>query len=80
MKKFDIKVKSHNLTPVEVAIRWIAHHSALKEKDGVIMGASSAKQIVETVTMVKRGPLPGEVQKVAEELWSAVEGSRDTII
>lgn len=35
----------HGLTLVEVALRWLQHHSVLKETDGVILGASSAKQV-----------------------------------
>lgn len=80
MKKFDVEAKSHNLTPIEVAIRWIAHHSALRNEDGIIIGASKAKQVRETVSMIKNGPLPIEVLKTAEDLWSAVEGSRGEII
>lgn len=80
MKNFDAEVKSHNLTSVEVAIRWIAHHSALREEDGIILGASKAEQVRETVTMVRKGPLPGAVLKAAEDFWSAVKESRSEII
>ena len=80
MKKFDVEVKSQNLTPIEVAIRWIAHHSALKDEDGIIIGASKAEQVRETVSMIKKGPLPGDVLKMAEDLWSMVKGSRSEII
>lgn len=80
MKKFDAEVKSHNLTSIEVAIRWIAHHSALGDEDGVIIGASKAEQVRETVIMIKKGPLPKEVLRTAEDLWSAVKGSRGEII
>ena len=80
MKEFDAQAKSHNLTSVEVAIRWIAHHSALRDEDGIILGASKVEQIRETVSMIKRGPLPEEVLKTAEDLWSAVKGNRSEII
>ena len=80
MRKFDAEAKSHGMTSIEVAIRWIAHHSALRDEDGIILGASKAVQIRETVNMIKKGPLPGEVLKAAEDLWSAVEGSRREII
>jgi len=80
MKMFDAEAKSHNLTPIEVAIRWIAHHSALRDEGGTVIGSSKAEQIRETVIMIKKGPLPGEVLKTAEDLWSAVKGSRGDII
>ncbi|MCJ1270486.1 hypothetical protein MMC22_010383 [Lobaria immixta] len=80
MKKFDAEAKSYKLTPIEVAIRWIAHHSALRDEDGIVIGASKVEQIRETVNMIKKGPLPGEILKTAENLWSAVKGTRGEII
>lgn len=80
MTSFGAEARSHNLTPVEVAIRWIAHHSSLKDEDGIILGASKIEQIRETVSMVKKGPLSGEILKTAEDLWGAVRGSRSEII
>lgn len=80
MKKFDAEAKSYNLTPIEVAIRWIAHHSALRDEDGIVIGASKVEQIRETVNMIKNGPLPGEILKTAENLWSAIKGTRGEII
>ena len=80
MKTFDSEVRSHDMTSIEVAIRWIAHHSALRDEDGIILGASKEKQVRETVAMIKKGPLPEEVLRTAEKLWSAVKGSRGEII
>ena len=80
MKRFDGEVKAHNLTSTEVAIRWIAHHSALRDEDGIILGASKAEQIRETVNMITKGPLPGELLSLAENLWGVVKGSRSEII
>ena len=80
MKKFEAEARSHHVTPIEVALRWIAHHSALRDEDGIILGASKVKQIRETVFMIRKGPLPREVLKTAEDFWSAVKGSRGEII
>lgn len=80
MKTFDSEVKSYNMTSIEVAIRWIAHHSALGDEDGIILGASKEQQVRESVAMIEKGPLPEEVLKAAEKLWSAVKGSRGEII
>ena len=80
MRKFDTEARSHNMTPIEVAVRWIAHHSALRGEDGIIFGASKVEQIRETVAMIEKGPLPGEVLRTAEDLWSAVKGTRGEII
>ena len=80
MRTFDKAVKAHGLTSIEVAIRWLAHHSALRDGDGIVLGASKTEQVRETVLMIARGPLEGDVVKMAEDLWSAVEGSRGHII
>ncbi len=58
MRTFDSGVRGLGLTPTEVAIRWISHHSALAADDGVILGASRPAQIVETVAFIRKGPLP----------------------
>ncbi|KAL8848223.1 MAG: hypothetical protein Q9221_006741 [Calogaya cf. arnoldii] len=79
-KQFDSKLKAHGISPVEVAIRWIAHHSALGDGDGIIIGASKVEQIRQTVGMIKDGPLPGDVLEIAEGLWQAVNESRSEII
>ncbi|KAL8825237.1 MAG: hypothetical protein Q9191_004538 [Dirinaria sp. TL-2023a] len=80
MKKFNAEAKSHNLTSIEIAVRWIAHHSALRDEDGIILGASKSEQIKETVAMIKKGPLDEKALKAADDLWTALEGSRGGII
>lgn len=80
MKIFDTKTKSHNLTPNEVAIRWIAHHSTLRNEDGIILGASKIGQIRETVAMINKGPLRQEILEAVEDIWNAVKDDRREII
>ena len=80
MRKFDAEVRSNGLTPIEVAMRWIAHHSALNDQDGLVVGASKIQQVRETVTMIEKGHLPEQALKAAETLWSAVKVSRGDII
>ncbi|KAL8640005.1 MAG: hypothetical protein Q9228_003028 [Teloschistes exilis] len=76
VRRLDVEIKSHGLTLIEIAVRWIAHHSALGDGDGIIIGASKTEQIEETVSMIKKGPLPKELVEMAEQVWSSVEGSR----
>ena len=80
MKSFMEQVESYHLTSLEVAARWIAHHSALKDEDGIILGASSVQQVQETTAMVAKGPLPSDVVKLAEHLWDMVTASREDVI
>lgn len=80
MKKFGAEVKAQGLTPVEVAIRWVVHHSALGDDDGVVVGASRSAQVVDTVELVRKGPLPREVLGLVEELWEGVRGTRGEML
>lgn len=65
--------QKHNLTLVEVALRWCAHHSALRlqngGRDGVIIGVSSFGQLESNLKDVEKGPLPDDVVKVLDEAW-----------
>ncbi|KAI1169788.1 putative oxidoreductase [Nemania sp. FL0916] len=79
MKEFDEAVKSYGLTPLDVAARWIAHHSALGDEDGIIIGASKCEQVVDTVRIIRRGPLPDSVLPLADKLWNSVKETRGQI-
>lgn len=79
MKQFDTAVKAEGLTSAEVAIRWAAHHSALSKDDGMILGASRIEQIQESVGFIRKGKLPKNVLRLADELWKAVRESRGSI-
>jgi len=65
--------KKHNLTMLEMALRWCVHHSALEMKDGgrdgVIIGVSSFEQLESNLTDLEKGPLPDEVVKALDEAW-----------
>ena len=65
--------QKHNLTLLEIALRWCVHHSALNMKnggrDGVIIGVSSFDQLKSNLTDLEKGPLPDEVVKVLDEAW-----------
>lgn len=63
-----------------MAIRQMAHHSALGDDDGTILGASKPEQVTGTVEMNRIWPLPAEVLRIAEELWDTVEETRGKII
>lgn len=63
-----------NLTLLEIALRWIVHHSALKTRakggnDGVIIGVSSFGQLQGNLADLDKGPLPEEVLKAVDEAW-----------
>ncbi|ROV88403.1 hypothetical protein VPNG_10297 [Cytospora leucostoma] len=80
MKTFDTAVKKHSLSSLEVAIRWAAHHSALGSEDAIILGASKESQLIESVSLIRKGPLPSIVLALVEDLWAAVQQTRGNVL
>lgn len=68
--------QKHNLTLVEIALRWCVHHSHLKIKnggrDGIIIGVSSLSQLEGNLRDLEKGPLPEEVVERLDEIWNNV--------
>lgn len=67
-------VEKHGLSMLEVAFRWLVHHSALKmqekgSNDGIIMGVSRFGQLEMNLEFCERGPLPQDVVDVLEQAW-----------
>ena len=72
----------HDLSLVEIALRWCMHHSALRiggmgkgGNDGIIIGASSFAQLEGNLTDLEKGPLPEEVVRVLDEAWMATKST-----
>lgn len=73
LKIVEPVAEKHKLTLIEVALRWVHHHSALNIKDGgsdgVIIGVSSFNQIEQNLDDLEKGPLPDEVVAALDEAW-----------
>lgn len=61
------------ISPTGAALRWLAYHSELGEKDGIILGASKIEQLQQNVKDIKQGPLPESVV----EAIRAIQGATD---
>ncbi|KAH8885853.1 Aldo/keto reductase [Thozetella sp. PMI_491] len=64
--------KALNLTLVEIALRWLVHHSALNiinGTDGVIIGVSGPDQLDQNLDGCQKGPLPKEVTEALDRAW-----------
>lgn len=65
------------LTLVEVAIRWLVHHSGLKVADGgpdgVVLGVSSLAQLEQNLDAMEAGPLPEAVVQALDAAWKTVK-------
>ncbi|KAK6083889.1 aldehyde reductase [Seiridium cupressi] len=59
----------------ELAYRWVAYHSSLTRGngDGMIVGARNLQQLRETLTGLRRGPLPDDVAKQIEAIWDQIK-------
>ncbi|EWY81555.1 Aldo-keto reductase [Fusarium oxysporum f. sp. vasinfectum] len=66
------------LTLLEIAFRWLVHHSKLKVmngNDGLVIGISSLSQLESNLDNVEKGPLPEEVLEVLDEAWKITKPS-----
>ncbi|CAK7214616.1 hypothetical protein SBRCBS47491_002206 [Sporothrix bragantina] len=64
----------HNTTMIEIALRWLKHHSALdiegKEfNDGILIGASSYEHLESNLKDLEKGPLPQEILDAVDAAW-----------
>jgi len=65
--------ETHGLKLTEIALRWLQYHSALKETDGVILGASSKEQLEANCVDSAKEPLPDEVVAALDNAWDLVK-------
>ncbi|KAF3910666.1 hypothetical protein ABW21_db0206238 [Orbilia brochopaga] len=76
----DEVAQKSGLTLVEIALRWMNHHSLMKREKGdkVIIGASSEKHLRENCEDLEKGPLPKEVLDVCDAAWHLVKPDCET--
>ena len=60
----------------EAALRWLVHHSALGDGDGIVVGAKTVEQLRGNLEGMRKGPLEGEVLQVIEGLCGSVSGGK----
>ncbi|KAK9326768.1 NADP-dependent oxidoreductase domain-containing protein [Lipomyces starkeyi] len=72
--------QKHGLTLLEIALRWLVHHSQLKfvrgkelAGDGIIVGVSSLKQLEDNINAIEGDPLPSDVVDALETAWKIVK-------
>ncbi|KAI1856726.1 uncharacterized protein JN550_013666 [Neoarthrinium moseri] len=64
------------LSPFEVAMRWLVHHSKLNVKngDGVIIGFSNLDQLKDNLDYLEKPALPDDLVEVLEQAWKLAKG------
>lgn len=78
--------QKHNLTLLEIALRWCVHHSMLSgmatnrggNSDGVIIGVSGLEQLRGNLRDLEAGPLPEEVVTVLDQAWAISRANTPT--
>jgi aflatoxin B1 aldehyde reductase len=73
LRKLNAKCKKNDVTLFEATLRFMKHHSALQEDDGVILGASTNEQLEANLKAASGGPLDDSLVKAFEELWLDVK-------
>ncbi|TPX12774.1 uncharacterized protein E0L32_000951 [Thyridium curvatum] len=69
---------SPRISVKEAAERWIMHHSALQDGDGVIFGSKTIENVESNVDDFRKGPLDGDALKAVESMWETVQdGMKD---
>jgi aflatoxin B1 aldehyde reductase len=66
--------EKHGLSEVECALSWLKYHSQLMDElgDGIVIGSSSLKQLVETLDALQVSPLPDDVVNALNECWEFI--------
>eukprot|EP01113_Clastostelium_recurvatum_P013547 TRINITY_DN17207_c0_g1_i1.p1 TRINITY_DN17207_c0_g1~~TRINITY_DN17207_c0_g1_i1.p1 ORF type:complete len:339 (+),score=80.73 TRINITY_DN17207_c0_g1_i1:39-1019(+) len=75
MPEYVAEARKHNISPAEVALRWMAYHSPLSKDrgDAIILGASKPEQFDTSIEGLKRGPLPSDLVALIDKIWDKVK-------
>lgn len=78
----QLQETTHNIgiSTIDAALRWAYYHSSLEKDDGIILGASSVKQIRSNIESIKQGPLPQDCLNTFEQIWETLEPVRGDIV
>lgn len=73
IQRVQEEAETVGLAAHEAVLRWMLHHSKLESDcgDGIIIGASSFKQLEGTLKACASGPLPQEFVKLFEDVWAS---------
>ncbi len=63
----------HGLSMIEVALRWLVHHSELNIKDGgndgIVIGVSRLEHLSTNLDSLEKGPLPEDIVESLNRVW-----------
>ncbi|KAI0846674.1 Aldo/keto reductase [Daldinia vernicosa] len=73
--------EARGLNPLEVAMRWLVHHSMLRVsegKDNIVIGFSNLQQLRDNIDYLEKGQLDVELLQVLQRAWKAAKGDMET--
>ena len=75
LQQLSIKSVGLGVTPVEVAMSWLTHHSLLDAErgDAIILGASRLEQLDENLNAMKAVPLDQSILDILDEGWEIIK-------
>jgi len=69
------KIYDNKISLIEVALRWLQHHSMLNENDGIIIGASNYDQFAQNIHLLQsKEPLHKDLVDVIDNAWHNCKG------
>lgn len=77
LKTWDAISRDSGISKADLSYRWVVYHSQLgrdRKRDGIVLGASSPKQLRETLEGLKAGPLAEGVVVRIDGVWEAAKG------
>ncbi|KAI0856817.1 Aldo/keto reductase [Xylaria cubensis] len=71
--------EKEGIPPLEVALRWIRHHSLLSAEkgDGVVLGFSKLEQLRDNLDALEKGPLSSEILEALKQAWRVARMDAD---
>ncbi|TKA31720.1 hypothetical protein B0A50_01798 [Salinomyces thailandicus] len=75
LEQWESIAKDEGVTRAELAYRWVKYNSPLKPElgDAIIIGASSAQQLKETLGSINKGPLSQKAVKAIDGVWDTIK-------
>ncbi|KAF8208701.1 NADP-dependent oxidoreductase domain-containing protein [Mycena galopus ATCC 62051] len=80
VEKLTDLCKEYSVPLPEAAMRWLAYHSALRETDAILIGASNVEQVKDAIRAVTAGPLPAGLVKGMDSVFDLCRDDAQSIV
>ncbi|KAK9465585.1 NADP-dependent oxidoreductase domain-containing protein [Lipomyces arxii] len=72
VEHLETVASNHNISTNAIAIRWLRHHSLLRDGDAVLIGYSNITQLAQNLEFAGQGPLDEEILHEIEVMWESI--------